>query len=57
MEDREGNIKIVAFLKISFVVVEVVVGFLTNSLAILSNASHDFGDSLVFIFACLVHKS
>lgn len=56
MEDREGNIKIAAFLNISFAVVEVVVGFLTNSLAILSNALHDFGDSLVFIFAWILER-
>ncbi len=56
MKDRESNIKFAAYLNIFFAVAEVIVGLLTNSLAILSNALHDFGDSLVLIFAWILEK-
>ena len=41
-----GNLKIAFFLNISFTVIEIIGGFLTNSVAILSDAVHDLGDSL-----------
>ncbi len=40
------NIKIAFFLNLSFSVIEIAGGFLTNSVAILSDAIHDLGDSL-----------
>lgn len=43
---REKNIKFVALLNISFTLIELVGGLLTNSLAILSDALHDLGDSV-----------
>ncbi|MET0391492.1 MAG: cation diffusion facilitator family transporter [Chitinophagaceae bacterium] len=41
-----GNIATAFFLNIGFAAVELVGGLLTNSVAILSDALHDFGDSL-----------
>lgn len=41
-----GNIRVAFFLNIGFTVVEIIGGLLTNSMAILSDALHDFGDSL-----------
>jgi cobalt-zinc-cadmium efflux system protein len=41
-----GNIALAFFLNTSFAVIELVGGILTNSVAILSDALHDFGDSL-----------
>lgn len=54
--DREKNIKIAALLNISFTVIEIIGGLLTNSLAILSDALHDFGDSVALIFSLIAEK-
>lgn len=40
------NIKVAFFLNLGFTVFEIIGGFLTNSVAILSDAIHDLGDSL-----------
>jgi len=40
------NIKVAFFLNFTFTLIEIVGAFYTNSLAILSDAIHDFGDSL-----------
>jgi len=40
------NIKVAFFLNLSFTIVEFIGGFYTNSLAIMSDAVHDLGDSL-----------
>ncbi len=45
-EDLEGNIKIAFFLNLGFTIIEIVGGLYTNSLAILSDALHDLGDSV-----------
>jgi len=42
----EGNVKVAFFLNLSFTIIEIIGGLYTNSLAILSDALHDFGDSL-----------
>ena len=39
------NIKVAFFLNLLFTIIEFVGGFLTNSVAILSDAVHDLGDS------------
>ncbi|MCL2765273.1 MAG: cation diffusion facilitator family transporter [Treponema sp.] len=44
--DSASNIGIAFFLNLSFTVIELVGGILTNSIAIISDAIHDFGDSL-----------
>jgi cobalt-zinc-cadmium efflux system protein len=41
-----GNIKVAFFLNLFFTIVEFIGGFYTNSLAIMSDAIHDLGDSL-----------
>lgn len=41
-----GNVKVAFFLNLAFTVIELVGGLYTNSLAILSDALHDLGDSL-----------
>lgn len=41
-----GNIKIAFFINLVFTVIEIIGGVLTNSVAILSDAVHDLGDSL-----------
>lgn len=42
----QRNIRTAFFLNISFTLVEIVGGFFTNSVAIISDAVHDFGDSV-----------
>ncbi len=44
--DSGKNIRLAFFLNLAFAVVELIGGFFTNSIAILSDALHDFGDSL-----------
>lgn len=41
-----SNLKTAFFLNVSFTMIEIIGGLLTNSVAILSDAIHDFGDSL-----------
>lgn len=43
---EEGNIKVAFFLNVGFTIFELIGGIYTNSLAIMSDALHDFGDSL-----------
>jgi cobalt-zinc-cadmium efflux system protein len=47
----QGNIKIAFFLNLAFTLIEIIGGLLTNSMAILSDALHDLGDSLSLGFA------
>jgi cobalt-zinc-cadmium efflux system protein len=47
----EKNIKIAFFLNLVFATVEIIGGFLTNSMAILADALHDFGDSISLAFS------
>lgn len=51
------NIKMVAILNITFTVIEFIGGALTNSLAIMADALHDLGDSLVLISAWKIEKA
>jgi len=45
-DNGAGNIKTAFFLNLSFTIIEIVGGIYTGSLAILSDALHDLGDSL-----------
>ncbi|WP_436515867.1 cation diffusion facilitator family transporter [Ekhidna sp. To15] len=45
-DHSEGNIKVAFFLNLSFAIIEFIGGLWTNSVAILSDALHDLGDSL-----------
>jgi len=44
--DEKSNIWLAFFLNLFFTVIELIGGFFTNSIAIISDAVHDFGDSL-----------
>lgn len=52
----ERNISFAFFLNLFFAIVELVGGLLTNSMAILSDALHDFGDSLSLGVAWLLAR-
>ncbi len=54
--DAEKNISIAFFLNSFFVIVELIGGILTNSIAILSDALHDFGDSLSLAIAWYLQR-
>lgn len=45
-ESGSRNITYAFFLNLGFTIIEIIGGFLTNSVAILSDAVHDFGDSI-----------
>jgi cobalt-zinc-cadmium efflux system protein len=51
MPEREKRVRLAAFLNVVFTIIEIVGGFWTNSLAILSDALHDFGDSIALILS------
>lgn len=50
------NILVAFFLNAGFAVLELVGGYLTNSVAIYSDALHDFGDSLALLFSYFAEK-
>ncbi len=54
--NREKNIKIAVFLNLGFTVFEIIGGLWANSLAILSDALHDFGDSIALITSFIAEK-
>ncbi len=56
MPEREERIRFVAFLNLGFTIVELVGGLWTNSLAILSDALHDFGDSIALLVSWLFER-
>ncbi|HET8839027.1 MAG TPA: cation transporter, partial [Flavobacteriaceae bacterium] len=43
---QPGNIKLAFFLNLGFTIFEFIGGFYVNSIAIVSDAVHDLGDSL-----------
>src|SRR6476469_3995934 len=51
-----ANIRIAFWLNTGFAVLEIIGGLLTNSVAILSDALHDFGDSLSLGLSWYFHK-
>jgi cobalt-zinc-cadmium efflux system protein len=57
MHDREKRVRLAAFLNIAFTILEIVGGFWTNSLAILSDALHDFGDSVALLVSWLFERA
>lgn len=50
------NILIAFFLNITFAVIELIGGYYTNSVAIISDALHDFGDSLALLFSYFAER-
>lgn len=51
-----ANIRTAFFLNLCFTIIEVVGGLLTNSMAILSDALHDFGDSIALGLSWYLEK-
>lgn len=51
-----GNIKTAIILNTAFALIELVGGFWSNSVAILSDALHDFGDSVTLAMSYYFHK-
>lgn len=54
---RESNIKIAIFLNATFTVIELVGGILTNSLAIISDALHDLGDTITLTSSFFLERA
>lgn len=52
----QGNLLLAFFLNFFFAIIEFIGGFLTNSVAIYSDALHDLGDSLALLFAYFAQK-
>ena len=50
------NIRFAFFLNLSFTIIEIIGGILTNSVAILADALHDFGDSISLGLAWYLQK-
>ena len=55
-ELNEKNILLAFFLNAGFAVIEFVGGYLTNSVAIYSDALHDLGDSIALLFSYFAEK-
>ena len=56
MSKREKRVRLAALLNIAFTIIEIIGGFWTNSLAILSDALHDFGDSVALLLSWLFER-
>ncbi len=56
MGDREKNVGFAAALNILFTFIELIGGFLTNSLSLIADALHDFADSFALIIAWYAEK-
>jgi cobalt-zinc-cadmium efflux system protein len=56
MPKRERSVELAALLNAGFTILEIVGGFWTNSLAILSDALHDFGDSTALLVSWLFER-
>lgn len=53
---NQQNILLAFFLNAGFAVIEFIGGYLTNSVAIYSDALHDLGDSIALLFAYIAEK-
>ncbi len=56
MAEREKRVRLAAFLNAAFTIVEMAGGFWTNSLSILSDALHDFGDSIALVISWIFER-
>ncbi len=56
MPEREERVRFAAFSNFCFTIIELVGGLWTNSLAILSDALHDFGDSIALFVSWLFER-
>lgn len=55
-DESSKNIIVAFFLNLIFAIIELIGGLLTNSVAILSDSVHDFGDSISLLVAWLFQK-
>ncbi len=55
-QDNQRNILLAFFLNFGFSIIEFIGGYLTNSVAIYSDALHDLGDSIALLFAYFAEK-
>lgn len=55
-DHTSGNIKTAFWINIVFTVIEIAGGLYTNSIAVLSDAVHDLGDSVALLFAMFMEK-
>lgn len=53
---NDSNISTAFWINLIFTVIEIVGGILTNSIAVLSDAVHDLGDSVSLLFSLLMEK-
>lgn len=53
---REENFRLAAILNVGFTIIEIIGGLWTNSLTILSDALHDFGDSVSLTISWIAEK-
>lgn len=53
---ESGNLKTAFYINLTFTIIEIVGGVLTNSVAILSDAVHDLGDSISLLFSMMMEK-
>ena len=53
---HEGNLKTAFFLNLTFTIIELIGGFFTNSVAILSDAIHDLGDTIAIGSSLMLEK-
>lgn len=53
---QHSNIKLAFFLNLAFTIIELIGGILTNSVAIISDALHDFGDSITLGISWFLQK-
>ena len=56
IHEAEGNIKVAFFLNLTFTIIEIIGGLFTNSIAILSDAIHDLGDTIAIGSAWFFEK-
>lgn len=54
---RERDMATAALINLSFTLIEIVGGLLTNSLAIIADALHDFGDSATLLASWFLARS
>ncbi len=55
-QDSTSNIRVVFFLNLGFTIIEIIGGLWTNSVAIISDALHDLGDSFSLGLSWLLEK-
>lgn len=55
-DHSSNNLKIAFFINLLFTIIEILGGILTNSVAIMSDAVHDLGDSISLFFSLIMER-